>query len=167
MIDAEGERIMDLMRKRAALPDLAGRVELAGPLSDPRAALARAGCLLHCAPCEPFGVVLIEALASGTPVVAPAACGPAEIVDPSCGRHYLPGNAPGAARALVEVIGDPARARELGAAGRERVADRFTLAGARARYGQLLDQLIARRPPRGDARGRRHRLRHRHPRLRG
>lgn len=142
VIDADGERIMGLMRRRAELADLAGRVEFAGPLSDPSAALGHAGCLLHCSDCEPFGVVLVEALASGTPVVAPASCGPAEIVDPSCGRHYLPGDAHGAARALVDVLGDPERARQLGAAGRKRARAVYSLDESRRRYVDLVSSLL-------------------------
>ena len=141
VIDAEGERLMDLMRRRAELPDLAGRVEFAGPLDDPAPALRRAGCLLHCSDCEPFGIVLIEALASGTPVVAPASCGPAEIVDGSSGRHYLPGDAAGAARALVDVLGDPELRDTLGEGGRERARTQFSLTSFRRRYDELLGDL--------------------------
>jgi GT2 family glycosyltransferase len=141
VIDDEGERIMDLMRRRAELPDLAGRVEFAGALEDPAPALARAGCLLHCSDCEPFGIVLVEALAAGTPVVAPASCGPAEIVDASCGRHYLPGDAAGAARALVQVLGDPERRSALGQGGRERARAEFSLTRFRRRYDDLLGDL--------------------------
>ena len=141
VIDAEGERLMTLMRRRAALPDLDGRVEFAGPLADPAAALARAGCLLHSATCEPYGMVLVEALAAGTPVVAPASCGPAEIVDPSCGRHYLPGDPAGAARALVEVLGESGRASELGESGRKRAQALFSLDDSRRRYRELIAEL--------------------------
>ena len=144
VIDAEGARIMELMRRRAELPDLRGRVEFAGPLADPSAALAEAGCLLHCADCEPYGMVLAESLAAGTPVVAPASCGPAEIVDRACGRHYLPGDPHAAAAALVEVLGDPATARAMGAAGRERARALFSLSSARERYGALVRDLARR-----------------------
>ncbi len=153
VIDAEGERIMELMRRRADLPDLRGRVEFCGRLDDPSAALARAGCLVHCATCEPYGMVLVEALASGTPVVAPASCGPAEIVDPSCGRHYLPGDAHSAAAALVEVLGDPARGRELGQAGRERARTRYSLTLSRERYGALVRGVARRGSPAARAPG--------------
>ena len=142
VVDAEGARILELMRRRATLPDLEGRVEFAGPLGDPAPALARAGALLHCSDCEPFGMVLAEALASGTPVVAPASCGPAEIVDPTCGRHYLPGDAAGAARALVEVLGTPETARELGEGGRRRAAALYSLTDSRRRYDEILGDLI-------------------------
>ena len=142
VIDADGKRLMDLMRRRAALPDLAGRVEFAGALDEPATALAEAGCLLHAADCEPFGIVLVEALAAGTPVVAPASCGPAEIVDPSCGRHYAPGDARDAARALVGVLGDRDHARALGRAGRERARARFDVAASMRRYAELVDELV-------------------------
>jgi GT2 family glycosyltransferase len=85
-----------------------------GWLDDPRDALRAASCLLHAADREPFGLALVEALACGRPVVAPAGGGPPEIVDASCGRLYPPGDAVAAARALREVIDDPppgARAR--------------------------------------------------------
>ena len=52
----------------------------AGRLDDPRPALARAHCLLHCADAEPWGLALVEALAAGRPVVAADAAGPREIV---------------------------------------------------------------------------------------
>ena len=60
---------------------------------------------------EAFGIVLIESLASGTPVVAGAAGGMPEIVDrPQVGRTVLFGDAAGLAQALDETIalaGDP------------------------------------------------------------
>ena len=74
--------------------------------------------LLHCAEREAFGIALVEALAAGRPVVAPAAGGPLEIVTPACGRLYEPGDAEAAAAAIVDVLGDP----DAPAAARERAA---------------------------------------------
>ena len=102
-----GRRLLDDLRRRAEQPDLAGRVEFAGAVDDPNAELAAASCLLHCADAEPFGRVVAEALACGLPVVAPAAGGPAELVDDSCGRLYRPGDAAGAARGAVRGPGGP------------------------------------------------------------
>ena len=76
-MDAEGERLLEDLRRRANRPDLEGRVSFAGELPDPRAALSRAWCLLHCADREAFGSVVVQALASGRPVVAPASGRPA------------------------------------------------------------------------------------------
>src|SRR5581483_1559398 len=69
-IGAAGEALLEELRRRAGQPDLAGRVELAGRV-DTAEALARARCLLHCADREPYGLVLVEAMAAGRPVVAP------------------------------------------------------------------------------------------------
>ena len=134
-LDPTGEAQLARLRERAAEPDLDGRVEFTGRLPDPRGALRDAACLLHCADREPFGLVLVEALASGTPVVAPAAGGPAEIVDSSCGALYPPGHAPTAAAALVRTI----RERDaLSKGARVRAEKAFSLAVMQARYRELL-----------------------------
>jgi glycosyltransferase involved in cell wall biosynthesis len=126
------------LRARAAAPDLAGAVEFVGPVADPRAELAHADCLLHCAEREPFGMAVLEALAAGLPVVVPAAAGPAEIADSSCGVLYPPGDAAAAGRGLVQVLGDPAVAAALGAAGRVRARRRFDRGAALARYRSVV-----------------------------
>jgi GT2 family glycosyltransferase/glycosyltransferase involved in cell wall biosynthesis len=133
-IGADGERLLAMLRRRADQPDLAGRVEFSGQ-SDSASALEHAHVLLHCADNEPFGLVLAEALASARPVVAPAACGPLEIVDESCGRLYPPRDSEAAAGALVEAVD---RAGELGAAGRARAERVFPLDGFRRRYREAI-----------------------------
>jgi glycosyltransferase involved in cell wall biosynthesis/GT2 family glycosyltransferase len=135
-LDSEGERLLAQLRARAAQPDLADRVEFTGALSDPSAALREAGCLLHCSDREPFGMVLVEALASGTPVVAPAAGGPAEIVDATCGALYPPGDASAGARALAGVLHDRAA---LSGPARRRAETEFSLVAMQTRYRDLLD----------------------------
>jgi N-acetylglucosaminyl-diphospho-decaprenol L-rhamnosyltransferase len=111
-IGSEGERLYQRMRERATEPDLNGRVDLVGQLDDPRATLQGATVLLHCAPREPFGIALIEALASGVPIVAPARGGPTEIVTKDCGRLYPPGDTEAAARGIEEAAPLRAHARE-------------------------------------------------------
>jgi glycosyltransferase involved in cell wall biosynthesis len=141
-LDAEGERLLAELADRATRPDLAGHVDLAGVV-DPPEALARAGCLLHCADREPFGIVLVEALAAGVPAIAPAAGGPLEILDEDCGRLYPPGDVAAAAAALADVLGDPDRAARMGAAGRARAERDFDLADSRRRFGELAAEAAA------------------------
>jgi N-acetylglucosaminyl-diphospho-decaprenol L-rhamnosyltransferase len=125
------------LRARAAQPDLAGAVDLVGASAAVGAELERATCLLHCADHEPFGLVVAEALAAGRPVVAPDAAGPAEIVDPSCGLTYPPGDVEAAAAALVTLCSDPERTRRMGEAGRRRAASSFGRERARARFAAV------------------------------
>lgn len=71
---------------------------------------------------EPFGTVLAEAMAAGTPVVATRVGGLAEVVaDGETGRLVEPGRPAELAAAVLEVL---ARREEMGAAARER-ARRF------------------------------------------
>jgi glycosyltransferase involved in cell wall biosynthesis len=137
-LDGEGERLLASLRERAGRPDLDGRVRFAGGLEDPRPALAASSCLLHCAEREPFGMALAEALATGRPVVAPAAGGPLEVVSEDCGRLYRPGVAHEAAEAVVELLeSEPAA---LAAAARVRAERCFELGEARRRYRELLSR---------------------------
>ncbi|HEX5620919.1 MAG TPA: glycosyltransferase [Solirubrobacteraceae bacterium] len=122
------------LRERAAQPDLAGRVTFLGSLPDPRPALARAHCLLHCADAEPWGLALVEALAAGRPVVAADAAGPREIVADGAGRRFPPGDAAAAAAALQAVLADPAAP----AAARAR-AEMFPVAASAARFEAALE----------------------------
>ncbi len=134
--------LLERLRARAQRPDLAGAVELAGPVADPAAALARATCLLHCAPREPFGLAVLEALAAARPAVVPAAYGPGELVDPSCGVLYPPGDAVAAAAALVALVSDPGRVARLGEQGRTRARRQFDLRSARIRFASLVSGAV-------------------------
>ena len=106
-LPGDGTALEAGLRRRAAQGDLAGRVTFAGALADPREALARAHLLLHCADAEPFGMALLEALACGRPVAAPAAAGPLEIVGEGAGRLYAPGDAAAGAEAVQALLADP------------------------------------------------------------
>jgi len=75
---------------------------------------------------EPFGLVGIEAMAHGRPVVAFDAGGIGEwLVDGVTGRLCPRRDADALARALDELAGDPVARERLGARGRERVERRY------------------------------------------
>jgi glycosyltransferase involved in cell wall biosynthesis len=76
---------------------------------------------------EPQGLVAIEAMASGTPVVASAVGGLAELVTPDVGLQVPPGDADALARALDALLADPGLRARMGRAGRARAAG-FTAA---------------------------------------
>jgi hypothetical protein len=77
---------------------------------------------------ETFGISVIEAMAFGLPVVATSAGGLPEVVeDGVTGILVEPGDAPALAKALVELLRNPARRQQMGRAGRERVFANFTV----------------------------------------
>jgi phosphatidyl-myo-inositol alpha-mannosyltransferase len=73
---------------------------------------------------ESFGIVLVEAMAAGIPVVASDIPGYDEVVHDGNDGLLVPPNDPAAmAEAAGRVLDDPALASKLVAAGRERAAD--------------------------------------------
>jgi glycosyltransferase involved in cell wall biosynthesis len=76
---------------------------------------------------EPFGLVGIEALAAGKPVVASLTGGITDwLQDGVTGVGVRPGDVRALARALDELLADPDRRQAIGAAGRRMVAARFS-----------------------------------------
>lgn len=92
---------------------------------------------------EPFGILGIEALAAGAPVILTATGGMAEWAGP--GTLAVP---PGDERAFAAAIGalaaDPAQARRLGDAGQAWARDTFPAAGFAAAWAGLVDETLSR-----------------------
>jgi glycosyltransferase involved in cell wall biosynthesis len=91
---------------------------------------------------ETQGLVLLEAMACGTPVVSTAYMGTADIVKPERGARVAPDNEEGFANLVVELLDDPARRRAMSSEARAYAAT--WSAGAMAtRVADLYSSLIA------------------------
>lgn len=123
--DPEAIRIMALANDLG----VADRVIMRGQLSREQIpALLRSVDAVVCTPWyEPFGIVPLEAMACGRPVVAAAVGGLKDsVVHGLTGLHVRPRNPQEVAEALVSLLADPSLARQLGEAGVRRVQSRYT-----------------------------------------
>ena len=121
----------DEARRLMRLADAAGvadRVRLRGRV-DPAElpALLRSADAVLCVPWyEPFGIVALEAMACGVPVVASAVGGLVDtVVDGVTGVHVPPRSPDHLARAVRFLLEDPGLRRRLGAAGARRARRRY------------------------------------------
>ena len=156
-----------------AMPDIRGRLLIVGqgPMRDPleqearRAGVADRVTFLGHVPettpyyhaadvfafpshlrSEAFGLVQLEAMASGLPVVnarIPSGV-PSVSLDGLTGVTVPPGDSPALAAAINALLDDPARRRTLGAAGQRRVAEMYTLDGMTERTLELYRRVLER-----------------------
>jgi glycosyltransferase involved in cell wall biosynthesis len=98
---------------------------------------------------EGFGLVLLEAMAAGLPVVA-SRVGPIPeiVVHAETGLLVEPEQPDLLAAALLELLEQPDRAAELGTRGRLRVAERFSLERMMAETQAFYDRLLVAPQPR-------------------
>jgi glycosyltransferase involved in cell wall biosynthesis len=132
-------------RERTSLQRLADVHGLRGTLTFPgwvndKAAFF-AGIDVFCLPShhEPFGIVLIEAMAHAVPIVATDSEGPAEILHDATDGILVPrGDASRLAQALSAMLADPEKAAQFGTNAYRRARDMFDL----PRVGARLDQAV-------------------------
>lgn len=104
-------------------------VTFTGFRSDVQNAIADMDLIVHASTTgEPFGQVIIEGMAAGKPVIATNGGGVPEIVEDGKTGILVPmGNVQAMAEAISRLLADPALAADMGARGRERVRDHFTI----------------------------------------
>ncbi len=114
---------------------VAERVHFAGWMSDEDAQRLYAHADVAVVPStyEPFGIVALEAMSAGAPLVASDVGGLSEIVvHGKNGLKALPGNAQSLAEQLDRVLMDRALASRLAAEGRRQASERYSWSGVAA-----------------------------------
>jgi glycosyltransferase involved in cell wall biosynthesis/GT2 family glycosyltransferase len=140
------------LRRRAGVADLASRVRFLGACTPEELPGVLAGFDVLAVPSlstpgwvEQFGRVVVEAMASGVPVVASDSGALPEVVA-GAGLLVPEGDAPALARALSRIGDDPALAAGLRAAGLERAA-RCDWGAVAQRYEQVYRRVTRSTPP--------------------
>jgi glycosyltransferase involved in cell wall biosynthesis len=105
---------------------VAGAVHFPGRCGDVAALLRRARLFLHPARWEGLGVVLLEAMLAGVPVVGARASAVPEVLG-DAGELVSPDDPAALAAAVSALLADPARAARLGAAGARRARAEFSV----------------------------------------
>jgi phosphatidylinositol alpha-mannosyltransferase len=131
------------------------RVEWLGRIDDVERDRRLRAASVFCAPSlggESFGVILLEAMAAGVPVVASGIPGYTKVArapapdgsvpDEPCAVLVEPGDPVALGRALAEVLADDGRREALRRSGRERAAP-FDLERLTDAYVELYDEVLA------------------------
>ncbi|GAA1582349.1 hypothetical protein GCM10009804_43610 [Kribbella hippodromi] len=124
------------LQTRAAELGLANQVSFLGYRSDPRQLMRSHRLYCHTSTTESFGIVLVEAMAEGLPVIAGAVGGVPEIVRPGTDGLFWPLDDPSAAAGvLIGLMSDPAARDRMATAAFAGVQARFAagIAGRRLR----------------------------------
>ncbi len=125
-VAGEGQQTAELTSRTSGDP----RIHWLGPITEQEKVRRMRGATVFCAPSlhgESFGIVLLEAMAARTPVVASSLPGYSNVA--RAGRDaelVAPGDPVALAKALTVVLSDPDRAHELVVSGIER-ADHFSM----------------------------------------
>ena len=101
---------------------------------------ARAGCMVYAPVREPFGLVALEAMAAGAPVVAVNEGGVRETIVDGVTGVLAPRNAAAFGQHIMDVLRNPQRAERYAVAARKHVLSRFSWEGHMEQLeGLLLD----------------------------
>ncbi|MFN2507230.1 MAG: glycosyltransferase family 4 protein [Chthoniobacterales bacterium] len=125
------------LARQIANGQLQDRVQLIGPQTQVEIAQRLAAANLFVLPCvkeagggmDNLPTVIVEAMASGLPVISTPIAGIPEMVEPGLTGELVPEHDPAAlAGAIAQLISQPELARRLGSRGRQRAAEKFAIA---------------------------------------
>lgn len=139
---------MDRLMALAASVGVASQVRVMGFNDDVASVLAAMDVVVQpSVRPESFGMTVLEAMASGRPVVAAAHGGVLEtVLDGETGVLVPPMDAVALARAINMLLSDPALRERMGAAGRLRVQAEFSPTAFREGYLRVYRELVAAQP---------------------
>jgi glycosyltransferase involved in cell wall biosynthesis len=127
VICGDGEQRGELEALTVSL-GIASHVQFLGTRSDVAQVLRACHVFIHAAPFEPFGIVAIEAMAVGLPIVVPDSGGIRETVKQGVNGLLYPALDHSAlAEAMIRLASQPRLRASMGAAGRRIVEEQFSV----------------------------------------
>ncbi len=138
----DGEKL----RKLAAQSSVAGQIVFSGFVADAELDRVYAGTRVFAMPSrgEGFGLVYIEAMRHGLPVVASDADAAPEVVNHGETGYTINLKKPNElSETLIHLLRNPDEAARLGEAGRRRWADHFRFSAFRARFLPMLQEFLS------------------------
>ena len=124
----DGEKYVDELKTQAKNLGSGEDIKFLGFRSDVNHLMAACDVVCHASESEPFGMVIVEAMALARPVIASDVSGPREsVIDGKTGYLFPPGDAASMAQRLSELISDKTLSGKMGLAGQERVKEYFDI----------------------------------------
>jgi len=134
------QRILQTAREDFVLRD---QVIYLGFRADAERVMAAADVIVCSSDFESYGMVNVEAMACGKPVVSTRRGGPSEtVVHGETGFLVDPRNAEGLAEAVILLLRDPSLRQRMGAAGRARVESKFSAKSMADRFTIVVQEKI-------------------------
>jgi glycosyltransferase involved in cell wall biosynthesis len=135
------EKCFNILRERG----LSDRVEFIGKVKHkdlPRHYI-EADCLLLPTSIEIYGMVLLEAMYFGLPVIASHAAGPDDIVSDGVDGYLMEGfNISDWAEAVLSLIYDPNKHKRMSEAAKKKIREKFTWEALAPRYAEFYQSIL-------------------------
>jgi glycosyltransferase involved in cell wall biosynthesis len=132
------------LEQQASRLGLDGQVRLVGRQSNPEEWMQAMDVFVHTSDNEPFGMVVIEAMALGKPVIASAQGGPTEVITPGVDGFLSPfGDHRALAGAIIRLLDDKDLRASVGRAALDRAQD-FTVEAFARQFGTAIAGAVTR-----------------------
>jgi sugar transferase (PEP-CTERM/EpsH1 system associated) len=146
LLGGSGPEHSSLSKVAASSPALAGRVAFLGSVANVPELLNAMDVFVLPSISEGMSNTILEAMASGLPVVATRVGGNPELVEENrSGWLFEPGDETDLAARLERLAANPDLSRDLGTAARQRAVSNFSLDGMIGRYRDLYFEMASRR----------------------
>jgi glycosyltransferase involved in cell wall biosynthesis len=134
---------LDDLRAYAQKLSMADKVIFTGSRADVPLLLKSFDILVHPADREPFGRVIMEAMALGVPVVATASGGPSEIIEEGISGFLVDvGDKKNIVEKVVMLLKDSPLRQAIGGKGQERIRRSFNLKDTVCRFNDVVEKML-------------------------